>query len=209
MEKYVLPQLAYNYSALEPHISGRIMELHHDKHHGTYVANANTTLERLAEARAKEDFASILALERALAFNISGHVLHSTFWQNLSPKAGGEPSGELAEQIRKDFGSFASFKRQMTAAASTVMGSGWGALVWEPLAQRLMTVQIYDHQSNITQGGVPLMVLDAWEHAYYLQYENRKTDFFEATWNLWNWQDIARRFAEAKGLTLKLVGATA
>jgi len=209
MEKYVLPQLAYNYSALEPHISGRIMELHHDKHHGTYVANANMTLERLAEARAKEDFASILALERALAFNVSGHVLHSTFWQNLSPKAGGEPSGELAEQIRRDFGSFASFKRQMTAAASTVMGSGWGALVWEPLAQRLMTVQIYDHQSNITQGGVPLMVLDAWEHAFYLQYENRKTDFFEATWNLWNWQDIARRFAEAKGLTLKLVGAAA
>ena len=209
MEKYALPQLAYNYSALEPHISGRIMELHHDKHHGTYVTNANTTLERLAEARAKEDFASILALERALAFNVSGHVLHSTFWQNLSPKGGGEPSGELAEQIRKDFGSFASLKRQMTAAASTVMGSGWGALVWEPLAQRLMTVQIYDHQSNITQGGVPLMVLDAWEHAYYLQYENRKTDFFEATWNLWNWQDIARRFAEAKGLTLKLVGAAA
>jgi Fe-Mn family superoxide dismutase len=209
MEKYVLPQLAYNYSALEPHISGRIMELHHDKHHGAYVTNANLTLERLAEARAKEDFASILALERALAFNVSGHVLHSTFWQNLSPKAGGEPSGELGEQIRKDFGSFASFKRQLTAAASTVMGSGWGALVWEPLAQRLMTVQIYDHQSNITQGGVPLMVLDAWEHAYYLQYENRKTDFFEATWNLWNWQDIARRFAEAKGLTLKLVGAAA
>ena len=88
------------------------------------------------------------------------------------------------------------------------MGSGWGALVWEPLSQRLLTVQIYDHQSNITQGGIPLMVLDAWEHAWYLQYENRKTDFFEAAWNLWNWQDIAQRYEEAKGMNLKLVGAT-
>ena len=89
------------------------------------------------------------------------------------------------------------------------MGSGWGALVWEPLAERLLTVQVYDHQSNITQGGIPLLVLDAWEHAWYLQYENRKTDFFEAAWNLWNWQDIATRFDEARALKLKLVGATA
>ena len=191
MEKYVLPQLTFDYSALEPHISGRIMELHHQKHHGGYVTNANTTLEK------------------ALAFNVSGHVLHSTFWQNLGPKMGGEPTGELAEQIKKDFTSFAIFKKQMNKCAETVMGSGWGALVWEPLLGRLMTVQVYDHQSNITQGGIPLMVLDAWEHAWYLQYENRKTDFFEAAWNLWNWQDIARRFDEARGLKLNLVGATA
>ena len=209
MEKYVLPQLTFDYSALEPHISGRIMELHHQKHHGAYVTNANTTLEKLAEARAKDDFAALAALERALAFNVSGHVLHSTFWQNLAPKRGGEPTGELAEQIKKDFGSFAIFKKQMNQCAATVMGSGWGALVWEPLAQRLLTIQVYDHQSNITQGGIPLMVLDAWEHAWYLQYENRKTDFFEAAWNLWNWEDIARRYDEARGLTLKLVGATA
>jgi len=110
--------------------------------------------------------------------------------------------GELAEQIKKDFVSFAIFKKQMIAAASTVMGSGWGALVWEPLAKRLLTVQIYDHQSNVTQGGIPLMVLDAWEHAWYLQYEHRKTDFFEAVWALWNWPDIEKRFAEAKTLTL-------
>jgi Fe-Mn family superoxide dismutase len=209
MEKYILPQLKYDYSALEPHISGRIMELHHSKHHAGYVTNANTTLDRLAEARAKEDFASIVALERALAFNVSGHVLHSTFWQNLGPKMGGEPTGELAGQIARDFGSFAIFKQQLTASAATVMGSGWGALVWEPLSQRLMTTQIYDHQSNITQGGIPLMVMDAWEHAWYLQYENRKTDFFAAMWNLWNWQDIAQRYDQARGLTLSLVGATA
>ena len=209
MAKYVLPPLPYEFSALEPHISARIMELHHDKHHGAYVTNANGLLDRLEEARAKEDFAAIPALERGLAFNVSGHVLHTIFWQNLVPKAAPEPTGALAEQIKRDFGSFGTFKKQMNAAASTVMGSGWGALVWEPLLGRLITVQIYDHQSNITQAGVPIMVLDAWEHAWYLQYENRKTDFFEAMWNLWNWQDIARRYDQARGLTLSLVGATA
>ena len=209
MAKYVLPPLPYEFSALEPHISARIMELHHDKHHGAYVTNANGLLDRLEEARAKEDFTTIPALERGLAFNVSGHVLHSIFWQNLTPKAAPEPTGALAEQIKRDFSSFGTFKKQMNAAASTVMGSGWGALVWEPLLGRLMTVQIYDHQSNITQAGVPIMVLDAWEHAWYLQYENRKTDFFDATWNLWNWADIAARFEQAKGLELKLVGATA
>ncbi len=209
MTKYVLPPLPFDFSALEPHISGRIMELHHDKHHGAYVTNANGLLERLEEARAKEDFSGAPALERGLAFNVSGHVLHSVFWQNLTAKAEPEPKGALAEQIKRDFGSFAIFKKQMNAAASTVMGSGWGALVWEPLLGKLMTVQIYDHQSNITQAGIPIMVLDAWEHAWYLQYENRKTDFFEATWNLWNWADIAARFEQAKALELKLVGATA
>ena len=136
-------------------------------------------------------------------------MLHTIFWQNLTAKAEPEPKGALAEQIKRDFGSFGVFKKQMNAAASTVMGSGWGALVWEPLLGKLMTVQVYDHQSNITQAGVPIMVLDAWEHAWYLQYENRKTDFFDATWNLWNWADIAARFEQAKALELKLVGATA
>ena len=209
MAKYVLPPLPFDFSALEPHISGRIMELHHDKHHGTYVTNANGLLDRLEESRAKDDFATIPALERGLAFNVSGHVLHTIFWQNLKAKAEPEPRGALAEQIKRDFGSFAIFRKQMNAAASTVMGSGWGALVWEPLLGRLMTVQIYDHQSNITQAGIPIMVLDAWEHAWYLQYENRKTDFFEATWNLWNWEDVAARFERAKALELNLAGATA
>jgi len=211
MSKYVLPPLPFDVAALEPHISARIMELHHDKHHGAYVTNANGLLDRLEESRAKDDFATIPALERGLAFNVSGHVLHTIFWQNLTAKSATEPEpkGALGEQIKRDFGSFATFKKQMNAAASTVMGSGWGALVWEPLLGRLMTVQVYDHQSNITQAGIPIMVLDAWEHAWYLQYENRKTDFFEATWNLWNWADIAARFDQAKALELKLVGATA
>jgi Fe-Mn family superoxide dismutase len=207
MTKYTLPDLQYDYSALEPHISGKIMELHHDKHHAGYVKGANETLERLGEARQKEDFTRLGAMEKALAFNLSGHVLHSLFWQNLSPEGGAEPKGELAEQIRKDFGSFAAFKRQLTEAASTIMGSGWGAVVWEPLAGRLLTTQIYDHQSNLAQAGVPILVLDAWEHAYYLQYENRKTDFFQVVWNVWNWKDVADRFATVQHLDVAIEGA--
>jgi superoxide dismutase, Fe-Mn family len=207
MTKYTLPDLQYDYSALEPHISGKIMELHHDKHHAGYVKGANDTLDKLGEARQKEDFTRLGAMEKALAFNLSGHVLHSLFWQNMNPEGGGEPKGELAEQIRKDFSSFASFKRQLTEAASTIMGSGWGAVVWEPLAGRLLTTQIYDHQSNLAQGGVPIMVLDAWEHAYYLQYENRKTDFFQVVWNVWNWKDVADRFEAVQQLNVAIEGA--
>jgi Fe-Mn family superoxide dismutase len=207
MTKYTLPELQYDYSALEPHISGKIMELHHDKHHAGYVKGANDTLDKLGEARQKEDFTRLGAMEKALAFNLSGHVLHSLFWQNLSPEGGGEPKGELAEQIRKDFGAFAAFKRQLTEAASTIMGSGWGAVVWEPLAGRLLTTQIYDHQSNLAQAGVPILVLDAWEHAYYLQYENRKTDFFQVVWNVWNWNDVADRFAAVQQLDVAIEGA--
>jgi Fe-Mn family superoxide dismutase len=194
MPTYTLPDLAYHYGSLEPHISGRIMQLHHDKHHAAYVNGANEALDRLAEARQKNDFASIASLEKALAFHVSGHLLHSLFWRNMTPKAGDRPTGELAEAIDRDFGSFDAFRKEMIAVASSIMGSGWAALVWEPVAGRLVTTQIYDHQSNVTQGGTPLLVLDAWEHAFYLQYQNRKTEFFEAVWNVWNWADVAARF---------------
>jgi len=207
MPQYTLPDLRYDYGALEPHISGRIMELHHDKHHAAYVKGANTTLEKLDEARDKEDYSRLTALEKALAFNLSGHVLHSIFWQNLSPKSGGRPSGELAAAIQEHFGSFEKLKRQLNEVASTIMGSGWAALVWEPLGSRLLTTQIYDHQSNLNQGGIPLLVLDAWEHAFYLQYENRKADFFEAVWNVWNWGDVAERFEAARHVNVALADA--
>ena len=197
MPQYTLPDLTYDYGALEPHISGKIMELHHDKHHAAYVKGANTALERLAEAREKDDFGNLPALERGLAFNLSGHVLHSLFWRNMAPKAGGRPEGELAAAIDRDFGSFQKFQKQLNAAAGSIMGSGWAALVWEPLGRRLLVSQIYDHQSNLAQAGTPLLVLDAWEHAYYLQYLNVKTDFFTAVWNLWNWEDVADRFRKA------------
>jgi Fe-Mn family superoxide dismutase len=207
MPEYVLPDLRYDYGALEPHISGKIMELHHDKHHAAYVKGANTALEKLDEARDKEDFTRLGALEKALAFHLSGHVLHSLFWQNLTPKGGDRPTGALAEAITRDFGSFEKFKKQMTEAAGTIMGSGWAALVWEPLGQRLLTTQIYDHQSNINQAGMPLMVIDAWEHAFYLQYQNRKTEFFEVIWNCWNWEDVVQRFKAASKVDVSLAGA--
>jgi Fe-Mn family superoxide dismutase len=202
MPTYVLPDLDYDYGALEPHISGQIMQLHHDKHHAAYVKKGNETLEKLDEARAKADYTRIAGLEKALAFNLSGHMLHSVFWKNLIPKGGGRPEGSLAAAINKDFGSFEAFQRQMNEVSASIMGSGWGALVYEPMAGRLLTCQIYDHQSNLAQGGVPLLVMDAWEHAYYLQYKTEKAKFFDATWNLWNWDDVSERYDAARAVNL-------
>jgi superoxide dismutase, Fe-Mn family len=199
MRPYVLPDLDYDFAALEPHISGEIMELHHGKHHRAYVDTANETVEKIDAARAKNDFSTIAGLENALAFNVSGHVLHSIFWKNMAPRAGGPPAGELGRQISLDFGSFEAMKAQLSEAAAKIMGSGWGALVWEPTAQRLATIQIHDHQSNVAQGATALMVIDAWEHAYYLQYRNQKAEFFRAVWNLWNWDDVSARFERTSG----------
>jgi Fe-Mn family superoxide dismutase len=199
---YILPDLDYDYGALEPHISGQIMQLHHDKHHAAYVKKANETLEQLDEARDKSDFTRIAGFEKSLAFNLSGHVLHSLFWRNLMPKGGGRPQGELAQALVRDFGSFEGFQKQINEVSGTIMGSGWGALVYEPMAGRLLTSQIYDHQSNLAQAGVPLLVIDAWEHAYYLQYKTEKAKFFEAVWNLWNWDDVSQRYAAARKMNL-------
>ena len=204
MNRYTLPDLPYDYSALEPHISGKIMELHHGKHHAAYVKNANSVLEQLEAARQKDDFERLTGLERSLAFNLSGHILHSIFWKNMTPKGGSTPQGDFAIAIQKHFGDFERFRKQLTEVASTIMGSGWAALVWEPIGKRLLISQIYDHQSNLAQAGVPLMVIDAWEHAYYLQYENRKTEFFEALWQVWNWEDVAARYAAAIQLKIDI-----
>jgi Fe-Mn family superoxide dismutase len=204
MPQYKLPELPYDVSALEPHISAQIMELHHDKHHATYVKNANAVLQQFDEARSGGDLSRIASLEKALAFNLSGHILHSILWLNMAPRGGGEPEGDLRAAIDRDFGSFDTFKKQLTQVASSIMGSGWAALVWEPVGGRLLTTQIYDHQSNLSQAGVPLMVIDAWEHAYYLQYKNQKTAFFDAIWHLWNWRDIAQRFEAARGVKIAL-----
>jgi Fe-Mn family superoxide dismutase len=199
MADYTLPDLPYDYAALEPHVSGQIMELHHDKHHAAYVAGANTTLEKLAAARDKDDFGPIVGLEKTLAFHISGHVLHSIFWQNLSPDGGDKPTGDLAAAIDEHFGSFDKFKAHLTQATNTIQGSGWGALAWEPLGRRLIVEQVYDHQSSLGHGTTPLLVFDAWEHAFYLQYKNVKADFFNALWNIVNWDDVAARYTAAKG----------
>ena len=196
---YTLPDLTYDYGALEPHISGRIMELHHDKHHAGYVKGANTTLEKLHEMRGKGDFSVLSMLERNLAFHVSGHVLHSLFWTNLSPNGGGEPDGELASALDETFGGALAFRQQMTEAAATIQGSGWALASWEPTAERLVVQQVHDHQGDHGQGTIPLLAIDAWEHAFYLQYENRKTDYFDAIWNVVSWDDVAQRFAAARG----------
>ena len=195
---YTLPDLPYDPAALEPHISARIMELHHDKHHAAYVKGANTALEKLHEMRGKGDFSLISMLERNLAFHVSGHVLHSIFWTNLSPSGGGAPAGELGDLLDETFGGFAAFRQQMTEAASTIQGSGWALASWEPVAARVVVQQVHDHQGDHGQGTIPLLAIDAWEHAYYLQYENRKADFFEAIWNVVNWDDVARRLEAAR-----------
>lgn len=202
MPAYTLPELPYDLAALEPHYSAEVLELHHHKHHAAYVAGANGALDKLDEARTSDDYGSINQLQKNLAFHLSGHVLHSMFWENLSPDGGGAPDGELMAAVEDGFGSLDHFRNQLTQAALNVQGSGWGALTWEPLGQRLIIEQIYDHQSNVGQGAPPLLVLDMWEHAYYLQYRNVKADWVDAFWRIVNWPDVAARFSRARTLEL-------
>ncbi|HEY2774133.1 MAG TPA: superoxide dismutase [Candidatus Binatia bacterium] len=204
MKKYTLPQLAYDYSALEPHYSAKQLELHHDKHHAAYVEGANAVLEKLEAAREKKDFSAINQLQKNLAFHLSGHVLHSLLWNNMCPKGGGDPDGELNAAVREYFGSVDAMRAQMTEAAIAVQGSGWATLAWEPVGKMLVVEQIYDHQGNIGNGTVPLLVLDMWEHAYYLQYQNGKKSWVSAFWKLVNWQDVASRFSHVRELDLDL-----
>ncbi|MFF4211533.1 superoxide dismutase [Streptomyces sp. NPDC001796] len=201
MGTYTLPDLPYDYAALEPAITGQILELHHAKHHAAYVKGANDTLEQIAEIRDKDQITptSLVGLEKTYAFNLSGHVLHSIFWQNLSPDGGDRPDGALADAIDEHLGGFEQFKKQLTVATSSVQGSGWGVLAWEPLGRRLVVEQVYDHHGNVGQGTTPLLVFDAWEHAYYLQYKNVRPDYVTKLWDLVNWEDVAARYTAAVG----------
>ncbi len=198
MAVYTLPELDYDYDALEPHISAAIVTLHHDKHHAAYVAGANTALEKLAAARDAGDQTAINKLEKDLAFNLAGHINHSIYWKNLSPTGGGEPDGDLKAAIDQDFGSFEAFQKQLNESAKGIQGSGWAVLAYEPLSGKLLTLQVYDHQSNLPLGAVPLLMLDMWEHAFYLQYKNVKADYVDAYWHIINWADVAARLAAAK-----------
>jgi Fe-Mn family superoxide dismutase len=200
--KYELPELPYDYSALEPHYSAEVLELHHDKHHKAYVDGANTTFEKLGEARDSGNFGTINQLEKNMAFHLSGHVLHSLLWSNMSPDGGGDPEGELAAAVKESFGSADALRKQMSEVANSVQGSGWATLAWEPLSGRLIVEQVYDHQGNVGQGGPPLLALDMWEHAFYLQYKNVKKDWVQAFWNLVNWSDVAGRFDRVRSLAL-------
>ena len=205
MAQYTLPDLSYDYGALEPAISGRIMELHHSKHHKTYVDGTNTALEKLEEARSKDDYATVNMLQKNLAFNLAGHVNHTIFWENLSPEGGDQPQGELAQAVEEFFGSFDGLRAHFTAAALGIQGSGWAILAWDSLGQKLVIEQLYDHQGNLAAATVPLLLLDMWEHAFYLDYQNVKADYVKAFWNIVDWADVAARFDRARTQTKGLI----
>ena len=209
MATYTLPDLPYDFAALEPHISGKIMQLHHDKHHQAYVTGANTALEQLAEAREDGSIATKAPLlSKNLAFHLGGHTNHSIFWKNLSPNGGDKPEGELAAAIDDQFGSFDKFHAHFTAAATTLQGSGWAILGYDTIGGNLVVLQLTDQSGNIPAAIIPVVMLDMWEHAFYLDYQNVKPDYVKAWWNIVNWADAAERFdrARSQGNGLIVVG---
>lgn len=205
MSKYTLPDLTYDYGSLEPNISGKIMELHHDKHHLAYVNGANTALDLLAEARDKNDLTWVNKLQKDLAFNLAGHVNHTVFWRNLSPEGGDKPVGELAAAIDEFFGSYDGFRAHFTASALGIQGSGWSILAWDVLGEKLIIEQLYDHQGNLAAASIPLLMLDMWEHAFYLDYQNVKGEYVKAFWNIVSWPDVTARFEAARTKTSGLL----
>jgi superoxide dismutase, Fe-Mn family len=200
-KQYALPKLPYSSDALEPHMDKHTMELHHGKHHLGYVDGLNKALKTLGEIRTgKRDASDIKHWMRELAFNGSGHFLHVLFWNSMespSKGAGGSAKGNIAKQIEKDFGSYKQFSDQFQASAAAVEGSGWGILVWEPVAKQLLIMQSEKHQ-NLTAWGVqPLLPIDVWEHAYYLKYQNKRKDYVAAFMNVINWDAVEQRFNES------------
>jgi Fe-Mn family superoxide dismutase len=191
---YELPKLPYAADALAPVLSEKIVQIHHGRHHAAYVRGANAALAALAKARESGDMANVKALSRELAFHGSGHVLHSLYWQSLKPGPPAEPSGALREAIDRDFGSLDRLRAQFAAAAKAVEGSGWAALVFEPVAKRLLVLEIENHEKLTIWGVTPLMVCDVWEHAYYLQYENNRPKYVDAFWTIVDWPSTAQRY---------------
>ncbi len=199
--QYLLPDLPYAYDALEPHIDAKTMAIHHGKHHRGYTNGLNATLAKLAEAREAGDYGNIQQLSRLLAFHGGGYVNHLIFWHNMAPPSdggGGGPEGELRERLVNDFGSVERFGAHFAAAAKSVEGGGWGVLAWHPTLQRTFVLTMMNQQDLMTAGSIPLLMIDVWEHAYYLQYQNRRGDYVDAFWNVVNWKNVAERFAAAK-----------
>ncbi|NP_001273816.1 superoxide dismutase 2, mitochondrial [Musca domestica] len=196
--KHTLPKLPYDYAALEPIVCREIMELHHTKHHQTYVNNLNAAEEQLAEAQSKNDVTKIISLAPALRFNGGGHINHSIFWQNLTSERT-EPSADLKKAIESQWKSLDAFKKEMTALTVAVQGSGWGWLGYNKKTQKLQIVAMPNQDPlEASTGLVPLFGIDVWEHAYYLQYKNLRPSYVEAVWDIANWNDISKRFADAK-----------
>ncbi|TDH73417.1 hypothetical protein CCR75_009236 [Bremia lactucae] len=196
-----VPDLPYDFGALEPSISGTIMEIHHQKHHQAYVNNYNSAMEQYAEAENKNNHGKMLSLLTALKFNGGGHVNHSIFWTNLAPKnhgGGGEPEGALRKAIEEDFGSFDNLKNTMAAKSVGVQGSGWGWLGYSPETERVGVVTTANQDPCSTTGFIPLLGIDVWEHAYYLQYKNVRPDYLKAIWQVVNWKNVEERYLAAK-----------
>lgn len=199
-KRYTLPPLPYRYDALQPYISERIMQLHHDKHHQAYVNGANAALEKLEKARKGELQIDVRAVLRDYSFNVDGHLLHSIFWPNMAPagKGGGTPGGKIADQINKDFGGFDKFKAQFSEAAKTVEGVGWALLLYDGETDQLVLTQI-EKQNLMHLAQMPILLgLDVWEHAYYLDYLNDRAKYVDSWWNVVNWSDVDSRLSKVK-----------
>jgi Fe-Mn family superoxide dismutase len=196
---YVLPKLRYEYADLEPYMSREQLTIHHAKHHQAYVNGANAILERLDKARKENADLNVKCALKELSWNIGGHLLHSLFWTNLAPpsKAGGKPSGKVASWLEKEFGNFERFRKEFTEAATTVEGSGWAALTRCRETGRPMIMQIEKHNTNVYPTFQILVVLDVFEHAYYIDYKNDRAKFVEAFWNIINWTEVGKRLEEA------------
>jgi len=196
-EPYKLPDLPYPVDALEPHLDARTLTIHREKHHAAYVNGLNAALADLQEARKKGDYKAVQSLARAVAFHGSGHVLHTLYFANLHPKPS-PPSGALLSAIKAQFDSVEALTAQLTAVTNAVAGSGWGMLAYEPLGQRLLVLQIEKHENQMVCGAAPLLVIDVWEHAYYLKYQNKRPDYVQAILNVIHWDEVGRRLGRAR-----------
>ncbi len=197
---YELPKMKFGYGDLKPHLSEEQVRIHYEKHHQAYVKNANAILEKLEKARKEGGEIDAKAVAKDLSFNIGGHILHSLFWENLAPPSGGgKPEGELAVLIDGEFGSFERFKKEFSQAALGVEGSGWAALALDRMTGRLLIMQIEKHNTNVYPGYHILLVLDMFEHAYYIDYKNDKAKYVDAFWNIVNWNATEKRLLEASG----------
>jgi len=202
MSQFTLPDLTYDYGELEPFISAEIMQLHHSKHHQTYVTNLNTFHEKMGEAMHKGDVSQVISLQQAIKFNGGGHLNHTIFWKNLAPpsKGGGElENGDLKTMIESQYGSLEALQTSLSGATVAVQGSGWGWLGYDKVNKKLSVTTTFNQDPlEATTGLVPLLGIDVWEHAYYLQYKNVRPDYVKSIWNIVNWKDVAERFEAAQ-----------
>ncbi len=200
MTRYQLPELEYDYNELEPVIYADIMRVHHGKHHQGYVNNLNKALENFQEAQSRGDLAKMMVLQKAVHFNAGGHINHSLFWENLAPASrggGGEPQGDLLLLIKNEFGSFEAFIEKFSALTVAVQGSGWGWLGYDKEKNRVDIMTCFNQDLLQEKGLIPLLCIDVWEHAYYLQYKNLRADFVKKIWDIINWKKVAERLGQA------------